>query len=645
LGFAGLLALAWLAYSPGLSGGFLFDDFVNLDALGATGKIDDWPTFWRFVTSGSADPIGRPLSLLTFLLDAQDWPADPYPFLRTNLALHLLNGGLLFILIRRLENRLGTESSPSAWIATLAAGAWLLHPLFVSTTLYIVQREAMLPATFTLLGLIAYLHGRGQADAGNARSALVWMLAGIGGGTALATLCKANGLLLPMLAWILDASGTRHVSSSSRSVSGWMTASRTVLLVAPTIALGIWLISKLPSAGEIVAAREWTVAERLLTEPRVMVDYLWLLAAPRAISTGLYNDAYQASTNWLHPWTTLPCILLVVFLVGFLFLKRREAPRLATAGLFFFGAHVLESTVIPLELYFEHRNYLPAMLLAWPLAALCFVGNAWRPKRAGAYALWLFLLTVILLQRTTLWGNQDALYAAWGKANPTSPRAVATRAMTEARLGNLSAASQMLDSAWRKDPAELQLALNYVDTTCSGSGLAPSDANRVKAALRLAQRGDGLLLPWLGKAIGVAERGACPGLTLSEIDGWLDALTFNEVLIPPSSRAASIEPLRAQVALARGDADGALSHFDSALAARPGPSVAAGQAALLASSGYYDQALAHLDFYASLSQPSANLKGMAAVHEWVLTRQNYWSAELTDLRRRIIAARNSRPDQ
>src|SRR6478735_2314614 len=87
-----LLLSAWFVYLPGLHGGFVFDDFVNLDALGKTGKVDDWATFWRYLTSGSADPTGRPLALLSFLLDANDWPADPRPFLRTNLLLHLSNG-------------------------------------------------------------------------------------------------------------------------------------------------------------------------------------------------------------------------------------------------------------------------------------------------------------------------------------------------------------------------------------------------------------------------------------------------------------------------------------------------------------------------------------------------------------------------
>ena len=84
-----VLLLTWVVYHPGLSGDFLFDDYANLPALGDFGRIDNAATFWRYITSGSADPTGRPLALLSFLIDANNWPADPYPFKRTGVLLHL----------------------------------------------------------------------------------------------------------------------------------------------------------------------------------------------------------------------------------------------------------------------------------------------------------------------------------------------------------------------------------------------------------------------------------------------------------------------------------------------------------------------------------------------------------------------------
>src|SRR5687768_2841566 len=87
-----LFAAVALAYWPGLHGGFLFDDYANLDALGRYGGVRDLHSFLYFLTSGEADPTGRPLAQLSFLLDARDWPADPWPFKRSNVLLHLLNG-------------------------------------------------------------------------------------------------------------------------------------------------------------------------------------------------------------------------------------------------------------------------------------------------------------------------------------------------------------------------------------------------------------------------------------------------------------------------------------------------------------------------------------------------------------------------
>ena len=155
-----LLIVGWLAYWPGRNGPFLFDDFSNLAPLGDYGQIDTWWKAVAYVTSGFAGPTGRPLALATFLLDARNWPAAPEAFKLTNVAIHLLNGALLAGLCAALARALGLTRRPAAWAGVLAAGLWLLDPFWVSTTLYVVQRMAMLAATFVFAGLWGYAHGR-----------------------------------------------------------------------------------------------------------------------------------------------------------------------------------------------------------------------------------------------------------------------------------------------------------------------------------------------------------------------------------------------------------------------------------------------------------------------------------------------------
>ncbi|HEX5960383.1 MAG TPA: hypothetical protein VFY97_03950, partial [Rhodanobacteraceae bacterium] len=122
-----ILALTWWAYHPGLFGAFLFDDLGSLPKLGATGPVDNWAAFWRYITSGHADPTGRPLALLTFLIDGNNWPTEPYPFKVTNVILHLINGALLAWVLWKLGQALLPSPSGRGWREAPGEGS-ALHP-------------------------------------------------------------------------------------------------------------------------------------------------------------------------------------------------------------------------------------------------------------------------------------------------------------------------------------------------------------------------------------------------------------------------------------------------------------------------------------------------------------------------------------
>jgi tetratricopeptide (TPR) repeat protein len=626
-----LLLATWLAYAPGLSGGFLFDDFVNLNALGATGPVHDVAGFWRYVTSGTADPIGRPLSLLTFLLDGQGWPTDPAPFLRTNLLLHLINGALLFALLRLLGRRLDTPGVRTDAVALLAAGLWLLHPLFVSTTLYIVQREAMLPATFTLLGLIAYVHGRTRLEAGARDSGLFWILGGLVLGTTLAMLSKANGVLLPLLAWVLEATVLR--ASARRPLPRWLLLAG---LMLPSAAIFAYVSSLLPRISAPLPGRLWTIGERLLTEPRVLVDYLQLLVVPRVLSTGLYNDGYVASRGLLTPASTLPALALVTGLIAAALALRRRTPVLSAALLFFFAGHLLESTSVPLELYFEHRNYLPAMLLGWPLARALGRWNASRTVRIALSVVLLAMLGAITWQRAQIWGKPDRMALLWAAQNPGSARAQATAATAEIGAGHADQALRRLAPWWSLDPYNLQLALNYGSAACSNGQLTVHAREAIGSAFAHASEGQAMAYHWLERALETAGHARCNGIDISTVDDWVAAAWRNPQFANDPHRRQDLLSLGGQLHLARGDGPGALVDFNRALAEDPAPTVAAQQTALLASAGYYREALAHLDSFQHLPRQPPSGWGMPRVHTWVLERQGYWPHELGELRRKLL---------
>jgi tetratricopeptide (TPR) repeat protein len=648
LGLAALLLIAWLAYRPGMSGGFLFDDFVNLDALGNSGPVDNLRTFWRYITSSTADPTGRPIALLSFLLDARDWPADPAPFLLHNFLLHLLNGALLFALIRKLQRPLSGNAAANDAVALIATGMWLLHPLFVSTTLYIVQREAMLPTTFVLMGLIAYSHGREAFASSYGERGTSAMLWGIFAGTALAILSKGNGALLPLLAWCLEATVFTRLPEAHEAWSSDQQLRRIkfFILILPSVALFAYVVHFLPHWNDPLSTRTWTIGQRLLTEPRVVVDYLVLLFIPRSVSTGLYNDSYVASSGLLHPVSTLFCAVALIALLATAVGLRKRQPRFSAAILFFMAGHLLESTTIPIELYFEHRNYIPALLLFWPVAGAVCNWNVSRPIRVTVACALLAVLATTTYQRALIWGKPDVLAALWAKQNPESSRAQATAAIAELHAGHPADALVRLEPLWRQRPYDLQIAFNAINAACATRGLTNEDKRQLEVALQHAPRGQLLVYKWMGSTIEVASARQCPGLTLDDARNWILAALRNPAINNPRVRDQDVEPLLGQLALRENKPDEALIHFDRALAAVTTPDVAARQASLLAAAGAYEQALAHLDNYerrkADVRKPSA---GMPWLHAKVLEWEGYWPFEMALLRKKLHAAIAERDQQ
>lgn len=665
--FAGL---TWLAYAPGLHGGFLFDDFGNLPALGATGPVDHWPTFWRYITSGTADPTGRPLTLLTFLLDARDWPAAPYPFKRTNLILHIGNGVLLALLLRRLGHEAFdmTASRLTDLAAVLAAGLWLLHPLFVSTTLYIVQREAMLPTTFTLLGLLIWLHGRHATRRGHVKRGLAWIALGLGGCTVLGVLSKANGILLPALALVVEYTLLRpspppESMPSPRQQRGQRIYFRSMLLFAwlPAAAVTAYLV-KIGWAGlthGISSVRPWTLGQRLLTEPRVLLDYLDLLWLPRPFTPGLFNDQIAASISLWSPASTLPSLLAVLGLITGAWLLRHRKPAWALAILFYFVGQSLESSTIPLELYFEHRNYLPALLMFWPMAlwlcgatterlkptsaaGMAAVGTTEasppKPREANIAKFTLAALIVLGLglmthARASLWGNEHDQAVLWATLNPKSPRAQANAAQVEISAGQPSRAESRLLNLLTESPDQVQLALNLVGAQCLLGQIKPSTLDASREALRTTRDPGGLLVSWFERAMTQAAHPPCPQLSYATLASLLQAALANRHLSDNPGRQQDIHYLQGRLALWRGDANTALEEFNLALDKQVRVSAALKQAAALGASGFPRKGLAHLDHFsnepAEADEPGP---GMPSIHAWVLQQQHYWPKELTRLR-------------
>lgn len=415
------LALTVASYWSGLAGPFLFDDAPNLRALGELGGVRDWVTLKGYVLSGWSGPTGRPLSLLSFLLDDNTWPSAPEGFKHTSLKLHLVCGLLLAWVTYLLMRAAGRIENEAVWLAVLSASIWMLHPLMLSTTLYVVQRMTILSAIFMLAGMVGYLKGRlllAQAN-GPVGPAYALMSASVILGTVLAVLSKENGALLPLLLFVAELF-LRRVNEGSGPRKEWLA----VFFVLPALAvLGylLWLIDFSPNPWP---TRPFNQVERLYSESRIMWDYLRALWFPRIEGSGLFQDGFEISRSLTQPISTLWATLGLAGIVAALPWLYRRLPYIWVALAFYLAGHLTESTVVGLELYFEHRNYAPAFFMFLPLA----VGIRWLSREIGPFQAAMAgvgivaMLAMLTWQRSQLWADSDRLQTYWAVTSPQSAR-------------------------------------------------------------------------------------------------------------------------------------------------------------------------------------------------------------------------------
>jgi len=439
-------------YWPGLFGSWLFDDYPNIvDNPGVQPHEVSVSALVRAALSSPASDFKRPLASLSFAANYLASGLNPLGWKLFNLAVHLLNGVLVFLLARMLLLAVPYLSPPlhagegdkqrAGILAMLIAAGWMLLPINLTAVLYVVQREESMANLFVLLGLIGYVAGRRHmihSAGGRGWSGFGLCAASLVLSTAIGLLAKETAAMLPLYAflveWILfrfkraplstgacpardntlDEATVAHELRSYREWDWLIAGLFVVALVLPLLAGLIWLLPNVLNSANW-ATRDFTLGTRLLSEARVVCDYIaWtLLPTPQALS--FYHDQFRVSTALLSPWTTLTGLLGIATLIALVFLLRRRWPLVALGIALYLGCHVMTGTVIALELVYEHRNYFASfgVLLAvvpW-LAAI--------PSRTVQPSMhrhrWLLLRRTLLACLLLWWAGLTAATAyAWG---------------------------------------------------------------------------------------------------------------------------------------------------------------------------------------------------------------------------------------
>jgi protein O-mannosyl-transferase len=436
-------ALTVAVYWPGLSGGYLFDDYPNIvDNTGVQPHDASLSTLVAAALSSPSSEFKRPLASLSFAANYLATGLDPYWMKLTNLVIHLLNGWLIFLLAGTLLRSapMPDRGVRASIVASLIAAGWMLLPINLTGVLYVVQRMESMANLFVLLGLLGYVAGRrrmlgltttpaGSTDASKRGwvsadiSGLLLCIASITIPTMLGLLAKETAVMLPLYAGLIEWMVFQLRTPAGRRDRGLLTVFL-VVLVTPMVLGLAWLLPQVASPG-YWSTRDFTLGTRLLSEARIVVDYIaWtLLPTPGALS--FYHDDFQISTGLLTPWTTLTSIALLATLTALMLWLRSRRPLAALGIAFFLGCQLLTGTILPLELIYEHRNYFASfglLLAIVPLLAVPRTLPFALPRHvllAGLFLCW----TALTAFTAYAWGNPLRLAEDLASRAPQSPRA------------------------------------------------------------------------------------------------------------------------------------------------------------------------------------------------------------------------------
>jgi len=586
-GLAVAFLLTVMCYWPSLGGPFLFDDIPNLELLGDRGGLTSTDKYIDFITNGQAGPIGRPLSLISFTLDGQTWPTDPRPFRITNLLIHLLNGLLLFFLTRRIFATVYKQETAEK-LALLCITLWLLHPLLVSTTAYIVQRMTQLGSLFTLTGLLCYMRGRSYLPT-EARRGWIWIVAGMGISGALALLSKEIGILLPLYALAIELTVFSPMLLERRQKVALIT-----LLCIPVLALLTYLLMDWDLRPQSFEFRDFSLGERLLTQGVVVVDYLRQVVSPQLSGLGIFHDDYPVSKGLFEPVATLISFIVIAALMSFAVWSRKRWPLVSLGILWFFVGHSLEAGPLSLELYFEHRNYLP---LAGPLVAIVSLLPLLSQKLRRGLPIILFLFIAmecfLTWQAAAPWGNEDRLMQTTLVEHPNSLRAqqyVANRYTTFGHYQEALATQRLLAE---KYPDHTSTRLSILNLGCLIDEATPDDVN---ATLQFLERSkfDMQISGFLGPLVSNAAAGSCDALGFAELDDLFDALLRNPTMARSAISRGITHYFKGIAYEQNGNLAGALEQLDLSYVANPEINIRLQQIVWLLAAGRPDEAERYL---------------------------------------------------
>jgi len=357
-----VIGVALVAYSNTFHVPFHFDDRPNIiDNPNVQIKVFSWEQIERLIKNTYKESI-RVFSYFTLALNYYFGGFNVFGYHLVNFFVHIASGIFLYWFLfltfnlPSLREKYGLISYEVALFSSLI---FISHPIQTQSVTYIVQRMASMAGMFYLLALVLYIKGR--LSTGQPR---VLYFAGTAFSYLLGVFSKENVAILPLFIALYEFYFFQEFDLSPKGKKILLGLVAGVLILG-AFGLIIWGKRYMNVIIEgyqyrLTTSVPFTMSERVLTQFRVVLYYITLLIYPHPSRLNLDYD-FPISRTVFDPPTTLISILIVAALLGYSFWTAKKRPMLSFCILWYFGNLVIESSIYPLEMVYEHRLYLPAV--------------------------------------------------------------------------------------------------------------------------------------------------------------------------------------------------------------------------------------------------------------------------------------------
>lgn len=394
--FSLFLVLGTIAYINSFEVPFYFDDADNIKHPDLRIEAISMESVSTAIAGGTIPT--RPISNFSFGLNYYLGEYRVQGYHLVNLLIHVLTAFLLFCLVNEMV-RLDEKSiyaKNRVLISFSTALLWLLHPTATQSVTYIVQRMNSLAAMFYVMCILLYVYGRIQhkTDGVRPERSSIWLfyiLSLLSGLLAIGS--KETAATLPVTVFMVEWFFIQKLSFK------WFRKGILIFFIPLSF---IFSLAWIYTGGRIIertlqgfGGRDFSLEERLFTELRVVIHYISLFLYPHPGRLTFDYD-FPLSTSLLSPLSTLyAALLLTAFLIAAIFLTQKQ--RLLSFCIFwFFITLSIESTIVPLEIIYEHRLYLPLMMLI--LAVVLILYGAIR--NASVVLCIIFGISLVFMQWT-----------------------------------------------------------------------------------------------------------------------------------------------------------------------------------------------------------------------------------------------------